>query len=99
MKKLCLAAALSLGLVAQPASAQTIDMSKLKCEEFLSSGADNIGVLLMWLSGYYASEDEETTVDFTKMKADGVKIATYCKEHPTSGFLDAAAKALDRDED
>src|SRR5580704_9945146 len=99
MKKLCLAAALSLGLVAQPASAQTIDMSKLKCDEFLKSGADNIGVLLMWLSGYYASEDEETTVDFAKMKENGVKIAAYCKDHPDSGFLDAAAKALDRDED
>ena len=99
MRKLGFALALSLGLVAQGASAQTLDMSKLKCGELMNSGGDNIGVVLMWLWGYYASEDEETTIDFGKMKEDGAKIATYCKEHPNAGFLEGAAKALNRDED
>jgi acid stress chaperone HdeB len=90
------AAVLSCFLDARGASAQVIDMSSLKCAEFLKSGADNIGVLLMWLSGYFANDDEQTTVDFAKMKQDGVKIAAYCKEHPTSGLLDAAERALGR---
>lgn len=97
MRKLTIiAAALSCFLCARSASAQVINMSTLKCGEFLKSGADNIGVLLMWLSGYFANDDEETTVDFKKMKDDGVKIATYCKEHPNSGLLDAAERALGR---
>jgi hypothetical protein len=97
MQKLYVAAALSLGLfAAQPASAQVIDMSTIKCEDFLKSSGDDIGALLMWLSGYYANEDDETTVDFGKMKEDGTKIAAYCKEHPTIGLLNAAQKALGR---
>ncbi|MFI5014697.1 MAG: HdeA/HdeB family chaperone, partial [Hyphomicrobiales bacterium] len=62
----------------------------------LKSSADDIGALLMWLSGYYANEDDETTVDFAKMKEDGIKIANYCKAHPTMGLLDASEKALGR---
>ncbi|MFI5015119.1 MAG: HdeA/HdeB family chaperone, partial [Hyphomicrobiales bacterium] len=82
MTKLQVAAAFSLALfAAQPASAQVIDVSTIKCEDFLKSSADDIGALLMWLSGYYANEDDETTVDFAKMKEDGIKIANYCKAH------------------
>jgi acid stress chaperone HdeB len=97
MRKLPIVAAILLGsLGAQPASAQVIDMSTLKCGEFLKSGADNSGILLMWLSGYFANDDEVTTVDFEKLRRDGVKIATYCKEHSTMGLLDAAERALGR---
>jgi acid stress chaperone HdeB len=104
MKKLSIAIALSLslaaiqGLYAERASAQVIDMSTIKCEDFLKSSADDIGALLMWLSGYYANEDDETTVDFTKMKEDGQKIAKYCAANPSIGLLNAAQKALGRND-
>jgi len=98
MKTPSLAVALTLGLCVAPASAQVVDVSTIKCEDFMKSGADNIGVMLMWISGYYANEDDETTVDFGKMKEDGTKIAQYCVEHPTIGLLNAAEKALGRND-
>ncbi|SDR24696.1 HdeA/HdeB family protein [Rhizobiales bacterium GAS191] len=98
MNKVYVAAALALGLFAAgPASAQVVDMSTIKCEDFLKSSADDIGALLMWISGYYANEDDETTVDFGKMKENGIKIANYCKDNPTIGLLNATEKALGRD--
>jgi hypothetical protein len=99
MKKVAASLALSLGLfIAQGALADTIDMKTLKCEDFLKMSSESIGSLMMWISGYYANEDEETTIDFDQMKNDGIKIATYCKEHPATGLLDATEKALGRDD-
>jgi hypothetical protein len=99
MKTYAAALALSLGLIAAPAAyAETIDMKTLKCEDFLKMSPESIGSLMMWIEGYYANDDEETTIDFDEMKQDGVKIATYCKEHASTGLLDASEKALGRDD-
>jgi hypothetical protein len=95
MKKLAAVLALSFGLLgAQGASAETLDLKTLKCEDFLKMSADSIGSLMMWIEGHY-SEEDETTIDFDEMKKDGIKLATYCKANGSTGLLDAADKALD----
>ena len=56
-------------------------------------------------SGRSLHEDRIATIRSVKSRfgevidphtADGVKIATYCKEHPNSGLLEAAERALGR---
>jgi acid stress chaperone HdeB len=77
-----------------PASAQKIDVSTIKCEDFVKSGKETIGNLLMWLSGYYSDEDDEAIIDFDKMASDGEKLGKLCGENPGLGLLTAAERVM-----
>jgi acid stress chaperone HdeB len=96
MRTVCLVAVLALA-AATPASAQKIDVSTIKCEEFVKSGKDTIGNLMMWLSGYYSGEDDEAIIDFDKMAADGEKLGKLCAENPALGLLTAAERIMSKD--
>ena len=60
-------------LLAAPASASVVDLSVITCKEFLDSGKESIGYIMMWLDGYYTGEDDPPVVDFDKMKQRGEK--------------------------
>jgi acid stress chaperone HdeB len=79
---------------ATPASADKLDLSKVTCKQFLESGKENIGLVLMWLHGYWTEEDAPPIVDFDKMGTDAEKIGAYCGKNPTKGFMDAAEAVL-----
>lgn len=95
MRTAC-ALALLVVLAAGPASAQKVDVSTIKCDDFVKSGKDTIGNLMMWLSGYYSGEDEEAIIDFDKMAADGEKLGRLCAENPALGLLTAAERIMSK---
>lgn len=95
MRTAC-ALALLVVLAAGPASAQKVDVSTIKCDDFVKSGKDTIGNLMMWLSGYYTGEDEEAIIDFDKMAADGEKLGRLCAENPALGLLTAAERIMSK---
>ena len=80
-----------------PASAQVIDVATIKCEDFIKSGKENIGSLMMWLSGYYTGEDDDAIIDFNKMASNGEKLGKYCAENPTISLLTAAERIMSKD--
>ena len=73
-----------------PAKAEQLDLSTVKCKEFLESSKDNIGLILMWLEGYYNDEDAPPVVDFDKMQSDGKKLGEYCGKNPGHSVITAA---------
>lgn len=79
-----------------PATAQKLDLSTIKCKEFLESGKENIGLILMWLTGYYADQEAPPIVDFGKMQSDGAKLGDYCAKNPESGLITAAEEVFDQ---
>ena len=90
-----LAAALAAALcAATPAQAQRLDLSTIKCKEFVTSSKDNIALILMWLAGYYSDEDAPPIVDFDKMKEDASKLAAYCAKNPSVGLITAAEETI-----
>ena len=95
MKKLSvlvLAAALYAPL---PAQAQQLDLSTVKCSEFVSSDKATIGLILMWLEGFYSDSDASPIVDFDKMKRNGENLGKYCGENPTHSIITAADEVLE----
>jgi acid stress chaperone HdeB len=89
------AAALAAALcTATPAQAQRLDLSTVKCKDFVSSAKENIGLILMWLAGYYSDEDAPPVVDFDKMKTDGQKLGEYCAKHPDDSIITAAEEVI-----
>lgn len=90
---LLLIAAVSLS-TAVPARAQQLDLSTVKCSEFVDSGKDTIGLILMWLEGYYSDADAKPVVDFDKMKTNGEKLGEYCGKNPEHSLITAADEVL-----
>src|SRR3954471_20025097 len=90
----CIAA---IAAAAPAAKSDSLDLSTIKCEEFLKSGKDNIAVIITWLDGYYKEKDDPPILDFKKFTANTEKLAKYCAENPGNGLITAADKTLSKD--
>ena len=95
MKKLLILSTAAMIAAAAPVQAQQLDMSTVKCRDFVSSSKDNIALMLMWLQGYYSDEDASPIVDFDKMMKDAQKLGEYCAKNPDHSVITAAEEALD----
>ena len=81
---------------AQPVHAQQLDLSTIKCKEFLDSGKETIGLILMWMEGFYTDQDAKPIVDFDKMKKDGENLGAYCGKNPEHSLITAAEEVVDK---
>lgn len=82
-------------LVAAPAAfADKLDLSTIKCKEFVSSSKDNIAVIITWLDGYYKDKDDPAIIDFDKFTKNSEKLGKYCGENPNDGLITAADQVM-----
>jgi acid stress chaperone HdeB len=88
--------AIAVALLAMPiaAKADKLDLSTVKCQEFLASGKDNIAIIISWLDGYYKDANDPPIFDFDQFKANTEKLAKYCAANPGDGLITAADKTL-----
>lgn len=86
--------AASLALAAAPATAQKLDLSTVKCKEFMESGKDNVAFVLMWMHGYFADQEAPPIVDFDRMKEDAGKLGEYCAKNPDNSIITAAEEVM-----
>ena len=84
-------------LGAPPAHAQRFDLAAVKCKDFVAGNKDEVGMILMWLEGYYSEENASPVVDFDTMRASGRKISEYCGRNPGDSVVDAADAVLGKD--
>ena len=94
MKRILLIATAALLSATLSAQAQRLDVSTVKCKDFLSSSTENIAFVMMWLQGYYSAEDSSPIIDFDKMKKDGIKIAEHCGKNPDDSLITAADESI-----
>jgi len=73
-----------------PGKAQQLDLSTVSCKDFVTSDKDTIGLILMWIEGFYADQDAKPIVDFDKMKQNGAKLGEYCGKNPSHSLITAA---------
>ncbi len=95
------AAAAALILAAAPASAESVDASTFSCKDLTSSYTSlseeeqyGATVILYWMAGYHATEEQGTVVDFDKMLAAFEETVDYCKKNPNIGVMSATEKFL-----
>lgn len=89
MKKLSLIAVVLLALAGM-ARAQQLDLSTVKCSEFVSSDKETISLILMWLEGYYNEDETKPIVDFDLMQKNGKNLGEYCGKNPGHSLITAA---------
>ena len=93
--KLLLGAGLALMLAsATPVSAQKLDLSTVTCKQFVESSKENIGLILMWLHGYWTDADDPPIIDFDRLQSDAEKLGAYCGKNPNNGLITAAEAVL-----
>ena len=71
-----------------PALAQKIDLSTITCKAFLEDEKSQ-QLIMMWLDGYYSTQDSDPVVDFDAMKGKMQKLAEFCSKNPTIGLITA----------
>jgi acid stress chaperone HdeB len=81
-------------VAATPAQAQKVDLSTITCKQFLEMNKESVGLILMWMAGYYADQEAPPVVDFEKMKEDAAKLAAYCGKNPSVGLITAAEETI-----
>lgn len=94
MKRLLILSTLAM-LATGASQAQQLDMSTVKCRDFISGSKENISLMLMWLQGYYSDEDASPIIDFDKMAKDARKLGEYCAKNPDHSVITAAEESLD----
>ncbi len=47
-------------LAGSPGFATKIDLSKMRCDEFLKNSKEDVGYTMAWLDAYYRGDDDPT---------------------------------------
>jgi acid stress chaperone HdeB len=81
-------------LAASAAEAQPIELSTMKCKEFIDLPRETIVTLTIWLDGYYTDEEEAAVVEFDKLRMKADKLVSFCAQNPKTGLMMAAENVM-----
>lgn len=88
--------ALTVALYGVPAAqAQvTIDVAKISCQQFLIDKVAPTKSIVLWLSGYYNGQRNNTLVDVGTLEKNADKVEDYCRLNQQVTVMDAVKNAL-----
>jgi HdeA/HdeB family len=70
------------------AKAQTIiEMSALKCGDYLEAPARRQEQFAAWMSGYFDAERNMSIVDLEKYAANRKRVEEFCRRHREDNFM------------
>ena len=81
-------------LAAAPADAQVIDLSTLKCKQFIELPKETLNAATLWLDAYLTDEEETAVIDFDKMKDKAARLAAHGAQNPETSLMTAAENVM-----
>jgi hypothetical protein len=88
-----IAAAVLIASAHDQINAQTlIEMSKLKCKDYLGAPVDRREWFAAWMSGYYNAERNMPVVDFGTFTSNKKKVEKYCRGRKDENLMNAIRK-------
>jgi len=81
-------------LAAAPADAQVVDLSTLRCKQFIELPKEALNAVTLWLDAYLTDEEESAVIDFDKMKDKTGRLAAYCAQNPETSLMTAAENVM-----
>jgi acid stress chaperone HdeB len=84
-----------LPLAATRAPAQTIDVVKLSCKQFLIGDIVRQDYLALWLSGYYNGTRNDPIIENRTVQNVANKVSNYCHANLDATLMDAVQNTLD----
>jgi HdeA/HdeB family len=71
-----------------PAKAQTIiEMSALKCSDYLEAPAERQEQFAAWMSGYFNAERNMPMVDLKRFATNKKRVEKYCSSHKKDNLM------------
>jgi len=90
MKLMMVVSGLTLACASLPAQAQeTLDLSKITCDQFVGYKIINPLYISLWLSGYYNAKRDNTVIDVQGFEANARKLQDYCLVHSNTPVMQA----------
>jgi acid stress chaperone HdeB len=83
-------------LAAQPGTAQLVDLSTLRCKQFIELPKETVNAVTMWLDGHLTDEEDPAVVDFDKMNLKAERLAAYCGQNPEMSLMTAAENTMSK---
>jgi len=78
-----------------PINAQTlIEMSTLKCKDYLAAPVDRREWFAAWMSGYFNAERNMPVVDFGTFASNKKKVEKYCRGRKDENLMNAIRKVI-----
>jgi acid stress chaperone HdeB len=68
---------------------ETIDVSKITCDQWMATTVADPHDLAMWLSGFYHSKRNNTIIEVQEFQAHIKKLQRYCIDHPERHIMQA----------
>jgi len=88
-----LACSLVLATAHGPAKSQTIiEMSALKCGDYLEAPPERQEQFAAWMSGYFNAERNIPMVDLKRFSANKKKVEKYCRSNKKDNLMNAIRK-------
>jgi acid stress chaperone HdeB len=81
-------------LVAASAHAQVVDLSTIKCKDFIELPKDTANAITTWLEGYFTDEEDPAVVDLDKLKGKTEKLGAFCAGNPKMSLMTAAENVM-----
>jgi len=81
-------------LAAASADAQVVDLSTIKCKDFVELPKETVNAVTMWLDGYFTDEEDPAVVDLDKMRGKAEKLGAFCAANPKMSLMTAAENAM-----
>ncbi len=90
MKKFIFGAVAATFLFAAPmaAQAETKDVAKTTCQEFMSD-KDDMPLLIMWIDGYLSAQSDNTVFSKEWQEKLGSHLGEFCTKNPNKTIMDA----------
>ena len=82
-------------LAPAPARAEVIDMAAITCGQLLDMDADEAGIVLFWMHGYFSGRDDDTKLDVKGMGKRAKKIGAYCSQNKKITLISAVKEVID----
>ena len=76
-----------------PAGAQVIvEMSALKCKDYMEAPPDRQQLIAAWMSGYFNAARNMPTVDFGRFAANKSLVEKFCRRHKADNLMNVIKK-------
>jgi hypothetical protein len=72
----------------------TVDVSKIRCDQFLLQNPWPSKYVVFWLNGYYNGKRNNTIVEPEAMDDREDKVESYCNRHGETTVMDAVKNVL-----
>ena len=74
-------------LLSASASAETLDISTLKCADIVEMSPEEGAILLAWIDGYLGGRADDTRLDMDRFNSNAESAGEACEADPNAGLL------------